>query len=138
MLIVYRLNNWNIVKGDLEVAFKEFFKRGILNRSLVETYVCIILKKENANRVEDFRPFSLITSIYKILAKVLANRLRKVMPSTIFKVQGAFLAGRQILDQVLIANEAIEDVRQRKKEGVVLQLDFEKTYDHVDWDFLVR
>lgn len=42
MLIVYMLNNWNIVKGDLEGVFKEFFKRAILNRSLVETYVCLI------------------------------------------------------------------------------------------------
>lgn len=47
-----------------------------------------------------------------------------------------FWAGRQILDQALIANEAIMEHRSKKKEGVVLKLDFEKAYDHVDWDFL--
>ncbi|KAA0036600.1 hypothetical protein E5676_scaffold195G00490 [Cucumis melo var. makuwa] len=53
------------------------------------------------------------------------------------KAQGAFLAGRQILDQAIIANEAIEEYKSRKR-GVLLMLDFEKVYDHVDWDFLDR
>ncbi|TYJ97337.1 Transposon TX1 uncharacterized [Cucumis melo var. makuwa] len=54
--------------------------------------------KESASMVKELRPVSLIISVYKILAKVLANQLRKVMSSTIFEVQGALLAGRQILD----------------------------------------
>ena len=58
------------------------------------------------------------------------------MSSTISKAQGAFLAGRHILDQVLIANEAIEDIRLKNKEGVILKLDSEKAYGHVDRDFL--
>ena len=74
----------DLIKGDLDEVFKEFFERGILNRSVVETFVCLIPKKENENKVKEFRPISLITSVYKILAKVLANRLRKVLPSTIF------------------------------------------------------
>ena len=69
--------NWNLIKGDPEGDFKEFFERGILNSSLVETFVCLITKKENANRVKEFRLISLIASFYKILAKALANRLRK-------------------------------------------------------------
>ena len=106
----------------MEGVFKEFFERGILNQSMVETYVCLIPKKENAKRVKEFRHISLITSVYKILPKVLANRLRKVMPSTISKAQGAFLAGRHILDQALIANKAIEDTHMKKKEGIMLKL----------------
>ena len=51
-------------------------------------------------------------------------------------MQGAFLVGRRILDQALIANEALVDYRLKKKEGVVLKFDFEKAYDHVDWGFL--
>ncbi|KAA0060702.1 hypothetical protein E6C27_scaffold496G00040 [Cucumis melo var. makuwa] len=66
-------------------GFDEFFERGTLNSSLVETYVCLMPKKENANRVKEFRPISLITSVYKTLAKVLTNRLRRVMSSTIFE-----------------------------------------------------
>ena len=55
------------------MVVKEFFQRGILNGSLVETVICLIHKKENANRVMEFRPVNLIASVYKILAKALAN-----------------------------------------------------------------
>lgn len=65
--------------------------------------MCLIPKKEHANRV------SFITSVSKILAKVLANCLRKVMPSTISEMKKSFLAGRQTVDHALIANEAIEN-----------------------------
>lgn len=56
-----------------------------------------------------------------------------MLPSTISEAQEAFIARRQILDQALIANEAIEDYRA-KKEGAIFKIDFEKAYDHVDWD----
>lgn len=59
------------------------------------------------------------------------------MSSTISEAQGALVAGRQIPDQVLVANEAIEEYRSRKR-GVLLKLDFEKAYDHVDWDFWIE
>lgn len=52
------------------------------------------------------------------------------------QTQGAFVAGRQILDQTLTANEAIENFSNKLKKGVILKLDFEKAYGHVDWDFL--
>lgn len=64
------------------------------------------------------------------MAKVLANRLRKVLPLTIFESQGAFLAGRQIIDQAhLVANKAIEGYRASKMEVVTFKIDFEKAYD---------
>lgn len=56
-----------------------------------------------------------------------------MLPSTISEAQEAFIARRQILDQALIANEAIEDYRA-KKEGAIFKIDFEKAYDRVDWD----
>lgn len=75
---------WNLIKGDLEGVFKESVERGILNSLFVETFIYLIPKKGNANRIKEFRSISLITCFYKILAKVLANRLRKVILSTIF------------------------------------------------------
>ena len=83
-----------------------------------------------------FRPISLVTNLYKILAKVLALRLREVLDEAISLCQGAFIKGRQILDLVLVANEVMEENRSKKKEGVVFKIDFEKAYDHVDWNFL--
>lgn len=62
--------------------------------------------------------------------------MRRVLSSTIFKTQGAFIARRKILDQVIIVNEAIEDYMERKEEKVIFKIDVEKAYDHFDWNFL--
>ncbi|RVW40626.1 Transposon TX1 uncharacterized 149 kDa protein [Vitis vinifera] len=86
--------------------------------------------------ISDFRPISLITSLYKIIAKVLSGRLRGVLHETIHYTQGAFVQGRQILDAVLIANEIVDERRRSGEEGVIFKIDFEKAYDHVKWDFL--
>lgn len=86
-------------------------------------------EKETVSIVKDFRPSSLVMSIYKNIA-IVANCFRKILPSTIPISQGAFVAGAQILDQVLIANDAIEDHREGKR--MIFKIDFEKAFDHVD------
>ena len=75
--------------------------------------------------------------LYKLLAKVLANRIKKVMGKVISEPQNAFLEGRQILDAVLIANEAVDSRLKSNQGDVMCKLDIEKAYDHVDWKFLL-
>ena len=77
-----------------------------------------------------------MTSLYKIIAKVLASRLKEVLGGTISIAQGAFVKGRQILGAVLVANEVVEETKKNKNEGLVLKVDFEKAYDHIEWTFL--
>ena len=127
---------WNEVKGDILKVMEEFFQNGIINAITNETYICLIPKKSDSTKLGDFRPISLVSSLYKIVSKVLAFRLREVLEGTISSAQGAFMKGRQILDAVLIANEVVEDVRKKKDEGLVFKIDFEKAYDHVEWAFL--
>ena len=71
------------------------------------------------------------------MTKVLANRLKKVMGRVISNFQNAFVEGGQILDTMLIANEAIDSVLKKKGSGLICTLDIEKAYHHVNWDFLV-
>lgn len=59
-----------------------------------------------------------------------------MLEETISTAQGAFVAERQILDLVLVANEVVEYYRSLRREGVVVKIDFEKAYDHVEWEFL--
>ena len=118
--------------------FNEFHLNGKLNACIKENFVCLIPKKEDSIHVKDYRPISLTTSMYKILSKVLAERLRRVMPSIVSITQSAFIGGRQILDSVLIANEAVEDYRAKKKKGWILKLDMERAFDRVDWSFLEK
>ena len=79
---------------------------------------------------------SLVTSLSKIIAKVLTKKLQSVLGDTISKSQEAFVAGRQILDVVLVANKMVEDYKRCNKEGLIFKIDFEKAYDNFNWDFL--
>ena len=80
----------------------------------------------------------LVGSLYKLLAKVLAYRLKKMMGKVVSKYQNAFVEGRQILDVILIANEAIDTMLRSNRVGVLCKLDIEKAYDHVSWNFCLR
>jgi len=80
-----------------------------------------------------FQPISLVGSLYIILAKLLANRLKQVIGSVISEVQSAFVKNRQILDGILIANEVVDETRKSKKELMLFKVDFEKSYDSIDW-----
>ena len=75
--------------------------------------------------------------LYKILTKVLANRLKKVVSKVVSSSQNAFVEGRQILDAALIANEAIDSLLKGNEASVLCKLDLEKAYDHINWDFLM-
>ena len=113
-------------------VFQEFGRDGTIHGVTNETYICLILKKANSTKVKDFWPISLVTSLYKIISKVLSLRLKEVLSDTIADTQGAFVAGRQILDVVLVANEIVEEYRKLGRSGIVFKLDFEKAYDHVE------
>jgi hypothetical protein len=86
--------------------------------------------------LNEFRPISLVGSLYKILAKVLANRLCLVVGSVISESHTAFVKDRQILDGILIANEVVDEACKTKKELMLFKVDFEKAYDSVDWGYL--
>jgi len=91
---------------------------------------------DSPQRVADFRPISLVSSVYKILSKVLANRLRMVIGNVVSDSQSAFIKGRQILDGILIANELVDDAKVKKKDLLMFKVDFEKAYDSVDWSYI--
>nr|GEY25499.1 RNA-directed DNA polymerase, eukaryota [Tanacetum cinerariifolium] len=79
------------------------------------------------------RPISLIGSLYKIIAKIMANRLAGVLGDLVHEVQSAFIAERQILDGPLILNEVLQWCKDKKKHALVFKVDFEKVYDSVRW-----
>ncbi|KAK2449150.1 hypothetical protein QL285_008374 [Trifolium repens] len=127
---------WLDLRGDVMRFISEFHRNGRLAKGLNSTFIALIPKIDCPQRLNDFRPISLVGSLYKILAKVLANRLRLVIGSVISEAQTAFVKSRQILDSVLIANEVVDEARRSKKELLLFKVDFEKAYDSVDWDYL--
>ena len=130
--------SWEFVKDEVMDFFKEFYEKKKFVRSLNATFLVLIPKKGNVEDIKDYRPISLLGGSYKILAKVLANRLRRVIDKVVSPSQNAFVEGRQILDVALIANEAVDFMLRRNDDGVVCKLDIEKVYDHLNWDFVLE
>ncbi len=116
---------------------QEFHEHCQFERSLNATFVALIPKKHGADEIKDFRPISLVGGMYKIIAKLLANRLSFVLGKIISSSQNAFVKGRQILDSVLVANECLDSRLKADIPGVLCKLDLQKAYDHVNWAFLL-
>ncbi|KAA3469492.1 reverse transcriptase [Gossypium australe] len=130
---------WHIVGKDVEE-----FCLGILNEgkdfeSSNYTDIVLIPKIPNPTNLINFRPISLCTVLYKIVAKTIANRLQNYIGRCIDSAQSAFMPGRLISDNVLIAYEILHTLRQKcygKKGLMAAKLDISKAYDRVEWGFL--
>nr|GFB83274.1 RNA-directed DNA polymerase, eukaryota [Tanacetum cinerariifolium] len=91
----------------------------------------------DAKLVTDFRPISLIGSVYKVVTKILANRLATVISDLVSNTQSAFVAKRQILDGPFILNEVLSWCKRKRKQALVFKVNYAKAYDSVRWDFLL-
>ncbi|GJZ91854.1 RNA-directed DNA polymerase, eukaryota [Tanacetum coccineum] len=100
------------------------------------SFVALIPKIHDPKFVSDYRPISLIGSLYKVVTKVLATRLSMVIFDLISDVQTAFLPNRQILDGPFIINELLFWCKHKKQQAMVFKVDFAKAYDYIRWDYL--
>ncbi|GJU21172.1 RNA-directed DNA polymerase, eukaryota, reverse transcriptase zinc-binding domain protein [Tanacetum coccineum] len=127
---------WDLIEQDVVSAVKCFFQAGQIPKGVNSSFIALIPKIPDAKMVKDFRPISLIGSLYKIIAKILANRLVTVLGDIVNDVQSAFIKDRQILDGPFILNEIFQWCKLKKKHSFILKIDFEKAYDSVRWDYL--
>ena len=103
------------------------FDKKSFAKSLNTTFLVLIPKKGGAKDLGNFRSISLLGGLYKLLAKVLANRLKKVLDKVVSVDQNTFVRGRQILDASLIANEVIDFWHKCKEKGLICKLDIKKS-----------
>ena len=129
---------WHIVGEDLWHLVDLAFRNGSVDPHLAETLIVLIPKSDQAVHLKNFRPISLCNVVYKVITKVLVNRLRPFLNNLIGPFQGSFIPGRGTVDNVVLAQEAIHYMNKTKvKKGfLAFKIDLEKAYDRVNWDFL--
>ncbi|GKC04918.1 RNA-directed DNA polymerase, eukaryota [Tanacetum coccineum] len=121
---------------DIVAAVTEFFSTCKFPPACNSTFTALIPKIHDVKIIKDFRLISLIVNIYKIIAKILANRLSLVILDLINEVQIAFVPNRQILDGPFILNELISWCKHKKVNTMIFKVDFKKAFDSIRWVYL--
>ncbi|KAF7826284.1 Transposon TX1 uncharacterized 149 kDa protein [Senna tora] len=130
---------WDIVKNDVMSMLSSFFHDGSLSDQLNRSYITLIPKTNAPQSFKDFRPICLANVSYKLATKVLCNRLKSFLPYLIAPNQSAFLKGRIISDNIMLATELMHKIKSTKsgKSGwCALKLDIQKAYDKLSWNFI--
>jgi hypothetical protein len=120
---------WDLIKGDVRLMFDQFHDNACLPKGMFSYFLTLIPKVPSPQSLGDFRPISLLGCLYKLVAKVLAGRLAKVMGDVISNTQSAFIKGRQLVDGVVVVSEVIDFAKKSGKDCLILKVDFEKAYD---------
>lgn len=123
---------------DFIIAVQSFFKTGFLPKGINSTILALIPKKENSKTMKDFRPISCCNIIYKVISKILANRLKIILPKFISPNQSAFVKDRLLMENVLLASELVKSYHKNSVSARCgLKIDISKAFDTVQWSFLL-
>lgn len=129
---------WEVIKYDLLNFFNEFYTGDLPLFSLNFGVITLIPKVKEANRIQQYRPICLLNVSFKIFTKNATNRINSVVDRIVRPSQTAFMRGRNILDGLVVLHETIHELHRKKYSGIILKIDFEKTYDKVKWPFLLQ
>ncbi|XP_028113864.1 uncharacterized protein LOC114311894 [Camellia sinensis] len=130
---------WDLVSGDACRAMLGILNEGHYVSVINDTYIVLIPKLKHPKLPSQFHPISLCNVVYKLVSKVLANRLKEVLDIVVSVNQSAFVPGRAITDNVLTAFEVfhyLKNKRLGRTKYFALKLDMSKAYDRVEWGFL--
>ncbi|KAH9678676.1 reverse transcriptase domain-containing protein [Citrus sinensis] len=130
---------WSIIGDEVSAACLNYIIHCVFLADLKETTVILIPKKPNPDNIIDFQPIALCNVLYKIVAKMLASRLKLILGSIISNSQSAFIPGRAITDNIMISTELMHYFKRKRhgKEGAfAFKIDMAKAYDKIEWGFL--
>ncbi|KAJ9566332.1 LOW QUALITY PROTEIN: hypothetical protein OSB04_002298 [Centaurea solstitialis] len=131
--------SWDIVGNDVSVAIHNFFYRGHLAKELNHTLICLLPKSPNASTVADYRPIACCSVLYKCISKILVERMKPYLGSLVNRAESAFIPGRRIIDNILMAHELVVGYHLNMgPPRCAFKIDLRKAYDMVDWDFLLN
>ncbi|KAJ9536721.1 hypothetical protein OSB04_un000106 [Centaurea solstitialis] len=128
---------WNVIGPEVMRAIHNFFYRSRLDKEINHTLLCLLPKSPNASSVTDFRPISCCTVLYKCISKILVDRIKPYLDGLVSRSQSAFISGRRIVDNILMAHELVVGYHlQVGQPRCAFKIDIRKAYDMVDWRFL--
>ena len=141
MSAIFFQKYWDVVGNDVTSMVLNVLN---CNKSIVEinkTYITLVPKTKSPTKMTEYRPISLCNVVYKLISKVLANRLKVTLPQLITENQSVFLSERLITDNVLVAFEVmhyLEHKRDGKDCYMAVKLDMSKAYNRVKWGFIEK
>eukprot|EP00253_Pinus_taeda_P035409 PITA_35409 len=141
--LVSREDNFNLNKpvtkeeDILNVVEDSRMNRTIL-KALNSSFIALTPKQEVAQTLDKFRPIALCNVVYKIISKVVANRLKPLLPTVVSVEQSGYVEGRQILNNIIQAHEVVHSLSSNRKVGVIMQLDITKAYDRLNWNYIKK
>lgn len=136
---VFYIACWEIIKSDLIAAVQSFFYGQSLPRTWTSTLLVMVPKVASPITFGDLRPISLCTYSAKIISKILADRMAIFLPSIISLEQSGFIKGRNITENILLAQELLHKIDSKVRgNNVMLKLDMAKAYDRMSWLFILK
>ena len=139
MTALFFQHSWHIIKNDLVEMVNKFLVSREMDSRLNITNICMIPKTERPVRMAELRPISFCNVGYKIISKVLCQRLKLCLPTLISETQSAFVAGKLISDNILIALEMFHGLRTNKacqEKYMAIKTDMSKACDRLECDFI--
>ncbi|KAH9741659.1 hypothetical protein KPL70_002710 [Citrus sinensis] len=130
---------WDIIGADVVNSVQQFFSQGYLLPNLNSNFIVLIPKEPGANEISKFGPIGLENFIFKIILKILANRLGKFITRILSPQQTAFIKGRSIVESIGMVSENVNLLDRKNLGGNLgLKLDIKKTFDSLEWNFLLH
>ena len=110
----------------------------IVLRALNASFIALIPKEEKAMTPDRFRPIALCNVVYKIISKVISNRLKPLLPTIVFEEQTGYVEGRKILNKIIQSHEVVHPLKRNNQAGMIIQLDLAKAYDKLSWAYIME
>ena len=134
--IEFYLKMWDFINEDWMEAFHEALLTCTLHRNLDTRVMSLLPKGGCKTNLKNWRPITLLGTFYKILAKTMVRRVQPILNEIIRPNQTGFMKERNTINNVFLAYEMMDWALESSHDMVFLSLDFEKAYDHIEWDFL--
>jgi hypothetical protein len=136
--VAFYTSTWSWIGDDVTNMVRNFYITSILPPRINDTNIALVPKMLVCHLPSDFRPISLCNIIYKIIANSLANRLKKQLPDYIHPSQQAFIEGRRINNNIIVAQEIAHSFSLSSWDGLdfMLKIDLAKAFDRIEWHFI--